>query len=197
MVPITLHAGELTSKMAQNTRLHNHIQKSIYVGHAQRIGHGAALFDEDHYLVLVKTMVKQDIAVEINLTSNQDILSLSGRKHPLPFYLKHKVPVVLSTDDAGISATNLTKEFFKATNRYALDYPTIKRINRNALTYSFLPGKNLWSDSYHQIPVSACKNLMDVACQKFIEKSQKARLQYTLEKKLAVFEARWTSSHAP
>jgi adenosine deaminase len=48
------------------------------------------------------------------------------------------VPVVLSTDDAGVSRINMTNEYFRAVHDQGLDYPTLKAIARNALIHSFL-----------------------------------------------------------
>ncbi len=193
-VNISLHAGELTSEMAQNKLQHNHIQDSIRLGKAKRIGHGAALYAEDDYQNLVKQMASENIAVEINLTSNQDILSLTTA-HPFPYYLDHQVPIVISTDDAGISETSLTQEFFKATERYHLAYKTIKQINRNALTYSFLPGKSLWLNASKPIIVPDCLDKKSQTCQQFIAKSQKAHLQWMLENELDAFEKQWATPY--
>jgi adenosine deaminase len=51
------------------------------------------------------------------------------------------VPVVLSTDDAGVSRIDLTHEYFRAARDYGLSYRTLKAIARNALDYSFLDDK--------------------------------------------------------
>jgi len=52
--------------------------------------------------------------VEINITSNDLILGVSGKNHPLPIYRESGVPVALSTDDEGVSriepATPCTRE---------------------------------------------------------------------------------------
>jgi adenosine deaminase len=48
------------------------------------------------------------------------------------------VPVVISTDDAGVSRINMTNEYFRAVDDQGLGYRTLKAIARNALTYSFL-----------------------------------------------------------
>jgi adenosine deaminase len=78
------------------------------------------------------------VAVEICLTSNDVILGVRGKDHPLPAYLAAGVPVVLSSDDAGVSRINLTNEYFRAARDYGLDYRTLKAIARNALIYAFL-----------------------------------------------------------
>jgi adenosine deaminase len=48
------------------------------------------------------------------------------------------VPVVISTDDAGVSRINMTNEYFRAVDDQGLGYRTLKAIARNALIYSFL-----------------------------------------------------------
>jgi hypothetical protein len=40
--------------------------------------------------------------VEINLTSNDQILGVHGAMHPFPAYRAAGVPTVLSTDDEGV-----------------------------------------------------------------------------------------------
>jgi adenosine deaminase len=76
--------------------------------------------------------------VEINLTSNDLILNVRGKDHPLPAYRAAGVPIVLSTDDAGVSRIDLTNEYFRAARDYRLGYRELKEIARNSLTYSFL-----------------------------------------------------------
>ena len=95
---------------------------------------------------------------------------------------------MLSTDDEGILRTNLTHQYVQAVIDHKLDYPTIKTINRNALTYSFLPGKSLWSDPDKHIFISACQQLLSAPCREFIKLNEKARLQWALEKQLQEFE---------
>ena len=84
--------------------------------------------------------------VEINLTSNDGILGVSGKDHPLPIYMKYGVPVSLSTDDEGISRIELTHEFARAAETYDLSYSDLKRMVRTSLEHSFLPGDSLWRE---------------------------------------------------
>ena len=188
-VNITLHAGELAPGMVAPQDYRYHIHDAIKVAHAQRIGHGVDIAFEDNAEVLLKDMASNHIAVEINLISNQKILNISGRRHPLRYYLAHNVPVVLSTDDEGVLRTDLTQQYVEAASQHGLDYPIIKQMNRNALTYSFLPGKSLWEDANKSIPVSACRDLNSDQCLKFISHNEKAALQRTLELKLDQFES--------
>ena len=187
-VHIALHAGELAPKDVPPSALRYHIHDAIFTGHAERIGHGLDIAYEDHAEKLVQYMAKTPIPVEINLTSNRLILNIAGKKHPLHYYLPHHVPVVLSTDDEGILRTDLSREYVEAVIHQHMDYTTIKMINRNALTYSFLPGKSLWSDPSKHLTVHECQDLKSPSCEEFIKENEKARLQWQLENKLTTFE---------
>jgi adenosine deaminase len=140
-VPVTLHAGELWLGLVPPTDLTFHIRQAVEIARARRIGHGVALAFEDDMQGLLAQMRDRPIAVEINLTSNDIILGVRGRDHPLPTYLAAGVPVVLSTDDAGVSRIDVTNEYFRAARDYGLSYRTLKAIARNALLRSFLGEK--------------------------------------------------------
>lgn len=190
-VHIALHAGELSPSIRQVPPSHTHIQDAIVIGHAERIGHGVDILSEDNPEALFHLMAKKPVPVEINLTSNRLILNVTGQQHPLRQYLAHDVPVILSTDDEGILRTNLTQQYVEAVIQHHLDYNTLKTINRNTLTYSFLPGKSLWTNPYKHTPVSDCKTPSSPTCLAFIKQHQKARLQWQLEQNLIAFERRW------
>lgn len=187
-VNIAMHAGELDPKTNKPQNLLHHINDSIFIAHAQRIGHGTDIRYEKNKKNLLKYMAQHNIPVEINLTSNHLILSIYGKKHPLNYYLKKQVPIVLSTDDEGILQTDLTTQYIDAAVTYKLDYQTLKLINRNTLTYSFIPGKSIWANPQNGILIKECQNLTSKSCQKFIKQSEKAKLQWQLEKRLIAFE---------
>ena len=71
-------------------------------------------------------------------TSTDLILGVRGKDHPLPAYLAAGVPVVLATDDAGVSRIDLTNEYVRAAREHGLGYRTLKAIARNSLVHSFL-----------------------------------------------------------
>lgn len=187
-VNISLHAGELEPESVIPEELGYHIHDAIFTAHAQRIGHGVDIAYENNAETTLKYMADHQLAVEINLTSNQKILNISGSKHPLNYYLAHKVPVVLSTDDEGILRTDLTHQYVQATMEQGLDYPTLKQINRNALTYAFLPGKSIWANPMKGELVQECLDLNSITCHEFTKHNQKARIQWDLEQKLIQFE---------
>lgn len=187
-VHLSLHAGELSPQDVLPSALNFHITEAVDLAKAERIGHGVAIAYENNVANLLKTMANQHIAVEINLTSNKKILNIKGKKHPLRYYLANKVPVVLSTDDEGILRTTLTQEYVEAVLNHDIDYKTLKMINRNALTYSFLPGKSLWLDPTNAKTVEECSDLQSTACKEFVRLNEKAKLQRQLEMKLIQFE---------
>jgi hypothetical protein len=137
-VPVALHAGELWLGDVPPPDLTFHIRQAVEIAHARRIGHGVALAFEHDMDGLLAEMRTRPVVVEINLSSNAIILGVHGKNHPLATYLAAGVPVVLSTDDAGVSRINMTNEYFRAVHDQALDYPTLKAIARNALIHSFL-----------------------------------------------------------
>jgi adenosine deaminase len=151
---------------------------------------------EDRPYELFKAMAAKGILVETNLTSNADILGVSGKDHPFTLYRKFGVPVALSTDDEGVARIDLTHEYVRAVETFGLAYPDLKEIVRNSLEYSFLPGASLWGEggSYSQV-VEACRNDTPEAekpsqlCAAFLAESEKAAQQWELERRFSVFEA--------
>jgi adenosine deaminase len=126
------------------------------------------------------------VLVEICLTSNDVILGVRGDEHPLPVYLRYGVPVALATDDQGVSRSDMTREYVRAAETYRLSYADLKRLARQSLEYSFLPGKNL-SDAHVCAAASP-------ACEKFLEANERARVQWKLEQQFAVFEKQFTEN---
>jgi adenosine deaminase len=137
-IPVALHAGELWLGLVPPEDLTFHITDAVAAG-ARRIGHGTALAFEHDVNGLLQTMRRQPVAIEISLTSSDLILGVRGKDHPLPAYLAAGVPVVLATDDAGVSRIDLTNEYVRAARDHGLGYRTLKAIARNALLHSFLP----------------------------------------------------------
>ncbi len=193
-VHISLHAGELTKTFVKANDLSFHIHHAIDIGHAERIGHGTDMQEEKNATALAAKMAKQGIAVEINLTSNELVLGTTPKTHPIHFYLKHNVPLVLSTDDEGVLRTDITTEYKKAATDYQLSYQQLKQLSRNSLTYAFLEGDSIWLKTAPTTLVNACKQdtpgqaKPSAACQQYLKNSLKARLQWQLEAKFQHFE---------
>lgn len=137
-VNVSLHAGELWLGLVPPDDLTFHIGEAVKIAGAERIGHGVDLGFERDRDDLLKTMRERPVAVEINLTSNDQILGVHGAQHPFPAYHAAGVPVVLSTDDGGVERIDLTDEYVRAARDYGLDYAALKAIARASLSYSFL-----------------------------------------------------------
>jgi len=195
---VSLHAGELAMGLVPPEGLRFHIRESIERGGAERIGHGVAVMSEDDPIGLLREMAKRNVLVEICLTSNDVILGVSGDRHPLPVYMKYGVPVALATDDEGVSRSDITHEYLRAVETHGLSYLDLKRMARESLEHSFIPGASLWSggrsDGRELRRAAACADektsgsRVSGKCEKFMGANERARVQWQLEKAFTEFE---------
>jgi adenosine deaminase len=92
----------------------------------------------------------------------------------------------------------MTHEYLRAVEGYRLPYAELKRMTRQSIEHSFLPGQSLWAETkgtFH--PISACA--ADTAtekkptpnCAKFLSASERAREQWNLETAFARFEKKF------
>ncbi len=187
-----LHAGELDLGLVPPAALDNHIRRSIEVAGASRIGHGVAIAYEKDAPELLARMARDRIAVEINLTSNDVILGVKGARHPLALYRAAGVPVVLSTDDEGVSRSDMTNEYLRAVTEQGLRYADLKGMARASLEYAFLPGASLWRDGRIGVRVAACQAATGEnpagSCGALLSTSEKAAAQWRLEEEFRAFE---------
>jgi hypothetical protein len=164
-VPVALHAGELWIGLAPPDDLAFHIRAAVETAGARRIGHGVALAFERRSDQLLGEMRNRKVAVEINLTSNDVILGVRGKDHPLMAYHAARVPVVLSTDDAGVSRIDLTNEYLRAARDYPLGYRDLKRIARHSIEHAFL-GPAAKRNAHRQIDASFARFEREVAAER-------------------------------
>jgi adenosine deaminase len=195
-VHITLHAGELAPGLVTYEGLCCHIRQAVEDAHAERIGHGVDVMYEERPYDLLKEMAAKHVMVEINLSSNEMILGISGKNHPFPIYRKFGVPVALSTDDEGVSRIDLTHEYVRAVETYALTYAELKQMVRTGLEHNFLAGPSLWREpDIFTRPVAACSGEFlgaekrSAACAAFLKSSEKAQQQWELERRFRAFES--------
>ena len=197
-VPISLHAGELAPGLVPPEGLRFHVRQAVELGHAQRIGHGAAVMYEDDAPALLKELAEKHVMVEINLSSNEGILGIKGADHPFPLYRAAHVPVALSTDDEGVSRIDITHEYVRAALDYHLTYTDLKQLARTGMEHSFLPGPSLWAapDTFTS-PAAPCKaqplgsEKPTAACKAFLDGSEKAAAQWELERRFRAFEGKF------
>ncbi len=189
-----LHAGEQTLGKAPSYALVDHQKKAIEIAGAERIGHGTSIpFEVDSVGTLAR-MARDNIAVEINLTSNDRSAGAFGSYHPINLYRAAGVPVTLATDNTGMARVDLSNEYVRAAYEHKLDYKALKYVARTGMQVTFLPGESLWAKLQIGVPVEACKGEQfgsddaSAACKAFLSKSTKATLQWRYEKQLAKFE---------
>jgi hypothetical protein len=194
---VSLHADELAMGLVPPEGLRFHIRESIERAGAERIGHGVAVMSENDPIGLLEEMAKKNVLVEICLTSNDSILGISGDRHPLRIFMKYGVPVALATDDEGVSRSDMTHEYLRAVEDQGLSYAELKRMARASLEHSFIPGATLREDTLIKGNVAPCEISLrgsgspNSACKAVLENSERARVQWQLEKAFADFEKKF------
>ncbi|MFJ5094611.1 adenosine deaminase [Streptomyces sp. NPDC088557] len=194
---VTLHAGELWPGLVKPEDLTFHIAEAVGTARTDRVGHGVDLVHENDWQGTARAMAAREVAVEVPFTSNAQILGVRGAEHPFETYRAYGVPVVLATDDPGVSRIDITHEYQYAARTYGLSYPQLKDLARASLEYAFLPGASLWrgnptTEGYRTVP--ACRGerpgtpVRSAACRRLVEGSPKAALEWRQESSFAAFE---------
>jgi adenosine deaminase len=148
-IKYSMHAGELTLGLVKPEDLTFHIHDAIYIAGADRIGHGVDMAYETDALALLQYMHDKKIAIEINLFSNEFILKVKDDKHPITLYKNGNVPIVISTDDAGILRSNLIHQYVLLAKRYPqISYADIRTFILNSIEYSFIKDQALKNSLY-------------------------------------------------
>ncbi|MGN9789687.1 adenosine deaminase family protein [Streptomyces sp. OZ13] len=193
-VPLTLHAGELVPGLVKPEDLRFHVRDAVLTARTDRVGHGVDIRHEDDDRELLRRMARRNVLVEVPLTSNAQVLGVTGRRHPFPLYRKYGVPVALATDDPGVERTDISREYQRAALTYELDYPVLKDLARTSLEYGFLQGRSLWRDrdGYEVVPECARDRLGDPdpgpRCARFLASSAKAAVEWKQEDAFRSFE---------
>ena len=131
-----MHAGEVGGP--------DKIREAIELLGAERIGHGiAAIHDPE----LMDLLAGRKIPLEICPASNMKTAALARQlhredvtieDHPLPKFLRHGIPIVLSTDDPAMFHTTLQEEYANAA-RMGLQQDELTRIVEMGFEHAFLP----------------------------------------------------------
>jgi adenosine deaminase len=104
--------------------------------------------------------------------------------------------VALSTDDEGVSRIDLTNEYVRAAETYDLRYADLKVLARTGLEHAFVGGQSLWAkEDIFANKVKPCS--VEVAgsekpstkCAAVLASSEKAQLQWELERRFREFES--------
>lgn len=125
---ITVHAGEAAGSES--------VKQAITELGATRIGHGVAC---QHDEALMGFMKNNNIAIESCLTSNYQTGTITNlTDHPVKIFLEKELLVCLNTDDPAVENIELLHEFELAKNIVSLTPEQISRLQRNAVSASFL-----------------------------------------------------------
>ncbi|MGY3058167.1 adenosine deaminase [Streptomyces sp. TE3672] len=194
---LTLHAGELAPGLVKPEDLTFHIREAVLVAGAERIGHGVDLVHENDWRQLARTMARRNVAVEVPFSSNKQILGIAGNDHPFNAYRRYGVPIVLATDDPGVSRIDISHEYQYAAKTYGLSYTELKDLARASLEYAFRDGRSLWATGSARSgyrPVSACQgnepgtDHPSTRCARYLAGNPKAATEWRQEAAFAVFE---------
>jgi adenosine deaminase len=185
-VPISLHAGELTSAFSKASDLSFHVHEAVEIAGASRIGHATDVLGETGGDALVTELAAKGVAVEACLTSNQQLLDVEGSAHPAKTLLDRGVPVAFATDDQGILRITMNDEIARAFTKQNMNYHEVKRAIRASLAHSFLPGTPI-------AKLSAChyslvREKLYSTCAKALANDQRATAEWALESALDAFE---------
>lgn len=132
-----MHAGEVGGP--------EKIREAIVLLGAERIGHGLAAI---HDPALLDLLAERRVPLEVCPGSNLKTGALARQlreenvpieNHPLPKFLRHGIPVVLSTDDPAMFHTTLVAEYENAARMGLLD-DELARVVEMGFQYAFSPG---------------------------------------------------------
>lgn len=138
-IKITIHAGE-TSAVED-------IWRAVYQLNADRIGHGLSLLGN---AMLMQKLKDHRTAVELCPSSNfqitgfrdySDASTAKMNSYPLQRYLEQGLKTCICTDDPGISRTDISREYLRASNmsERGLSKWELLILIRNGLVSAFLP----------------------------------------------------------
>ncbi len=130
-LPITIHAGE--------TEPADKIWEAAYNFHADRIGHGLSLVDNQ---ALASHFRDRNICLEMCPTSNMEVIGFhDSASYPLKELWDIGLPLTICTDNPGISRTTLTAEYLEASRLTSggLSFWDALAMMKQAFSHAFLP----------------------------------------------------------
>jgi adenosine deaminase CECR1 len=126
-LPLFLHSGETSRAEGEN------LYDAVLLG-APRIGHGLALV---RHPLLMETVRERGVAIEVCPISNQVLGYVPDlRSHPAVAYINAGIPVVLSSDDPGLTRHTLSHDFYEACLAWGLDLRDLKQLALDSLRHS-------------------------------------------------------------
>ena len=140
-LPITIHAGE--GEAAES------IWQAAYHLHADRIGHGLTLNDNEQ---LAQRFRDRNICLELCPSSNREVVGYCDPDYPetqgMPLYpllslWQQGLPLTLCTDNPGISRTSLADEYLAAARMVGkLSQWDALAMIKQGFVHAFIPGQN-------------------------------------------------------
>lgn len=114
---VTIHAGEEDDAQS--------IWEALYFLHANRIGHGLTLAQNQYLLDMIKNT---GVCIEINPCSNFNTNHGIENSYPIYDFINKGINIAIGTDDKALSGTSINDEFIKAAEMYQDHH---KNENRN------------------------------------------------------------------
>ncbi len=126
---VHIHAGEVGPPQS--------VWDALEILGANRIGHGIQAARDAK---LMATLKSRAVSLDVCLTSNVKTRAWPMlREHPLPLLVRRGVPVSLHTDDPGLFATTLTREYHLAVRTFGFDENDLYRMLVQAAWSAFIP----------------------------------------------------------
>ncbi len=126
---ITLHGGELPGSAPR-------LAEQIRQLRPARVAHGPGSADDPALCALLR---EQNVMLDLCPTSNlQAGLYPDYESYPLRKLVEAGVPVSISTDDSVLSGLTLSDEYVNLLQAGQVDFPTLWRLNLDALGHAFL-----------------------------------------------------------
>lgn len=150
IVPLSLHAGELTESVTAAEYMYNAIKDCISLAKPNRLGHLLCLEYEDDWEETVENM-RNNIGVEICIRSNDKMFGKRKDNHPIVKLAQKGIDITLNTDDPGVIGTSPYNERVEVYTRYKdsakLTYLKFKNMERNHLKHGFVRGEQVYKPS--------------------------------------------------
>jgi adenosine deaminase len=126
-VHLVHHAGEAEGPES--------IREAVEIGHAERLGHGIRILDDDDLVAQVRD---SGMALEVCPSSNVALgFAESYAKHPLPRLVDAGLNVTLNTDIPNVLGITLTDEFTRVRDTFGYDDGMLAAFSRAAIDASF------------------------------------------------------------